>query len=444
MQAALVSIGTELTRGELVNGNAAWLSERLTALGIEVIEHAVVADDSERIGATLARFGREVKLVVVTGGLGPTSDDLTAAAAAALLGVPLERDAHSLARIEARYARAFPNAARPMPAPNRKQADLPRGARALDNDAGTAPGFALAIGGAQCWFLPGVPAEMRHLFERHLEPELIASVARTTHQIHLRSFGLRESEVAERLVDVDLGGALHDPQVTIGYRAHFPEIEVKVLARGTDHADAQARAERVATQIRERMGRYVYGGREDSFAGHVGKLLVARGWKVAVAESCTGGLIGKLLTDAPGSSRYFVLDAVTYANSAKRELLGVPAELLERHGAVSSEVASAMADGALARASADLAVATTGVAGPDGGSPERPVGTVWLALARRGEKTLAVRRQLPGDRDRVRALTAYAALDLLARATLGTLLDTLDASDAAPLVPKPSPTAKPG
>jgi nicotinamide-nucleotide amidase len=228
--------------------------------------------------------------------------------------------------------------------------------------------------------------------------------------------------------------------VTVGYRAHFPEIEVKVLARGVDHDDARARAERVAAQVRERLGRYVYGGREDSFAGHVGNLLVARGWKVALAESCTGGLIGKLLTDAAGSSRYFLLDAVTYANSAKRELLSVSAELLERHGAVSGEVAIAMAEGVLARASADLAVATTGVAGPDGGSPERPVGTVWLALARRGEKPLAIRRQLPGDRDRVRTLTAYAALDLLARAAL----DVLDESDAAPLGQQAQPKATPG
>jgi len=434
MQAAIVSIGTELTRGELVNGNAAWLSEQLTALGFDVIEHAVVADDSSRIGATLARFGREVKLVVVTGGLGPTSDDLTAQAAAELVGVPLERHAHSLERIRARYARL----GRAMPAPNLKQADLPRGARVLDNDAGTAPGFVLQVGSASCWFLPGVPVEMRHLFERYLAPELGPTLQRTSHQVHIRSFGLRESEVAERLTDIDVGGAHHDPDVTIGYRAHFPEIEVKVLARGGDEAAARARSERVANEVRARLGRYAYGGREDTFASHVGKLLLARKLTVAVAESCTGGLIGKLLTDMPGSSRYFLLDAVSYANSAKRELLGVPAELLERHGAVSAEVATAMAEGALARSGSDLAVATTGVAGPGGGTAERPVGTVWLALARRGGKTLAERRQLPGDRDRVRTLTAYAALELLGRATSDEGLGehgTLDAANAADVQP---------
>src|SRR5262245_37777028 len=161
MLAAVVSIGTELTRGELANGNAAWLSERLTALGIDVIEHAVVADDSARIGATLARFGREVKLIVTTGGLGPTSDDVTAQAVADLLAVPLERHEPSLERIRARYRKL----GREMPAPNEKQADLPRGARVLDNDEGTAPGFAIQIGDARCYFFPGVPREMRHLFE---------------------------------------------------------------------------------------------------------------------------------------------------------------------------------------------------------------------------------------------------------------------------------------
>ena len=441
MQAAIVSIGTELTRGELINGNAAWLSERLTALGLEVIEHAVVADDSARIGATLARFAREVKLVVCTGGLGPTSDDLTAQAAALLLGIPLERHAATMERIEARYRRL----ARVMPEPNRKQADLPRGARVLDNDAGTAPGFVLQLEApprnagavqlverAQCWFFPGVPSEMHHLFERYLVPEIAPQITRTSHQVHIRTFGLRESEVSERLAEIDLGGPLHHPDVVIGYRARIAEIEVKVLAHAADERAAIAVAERVATQVRERLGVHAYGGRDDNFPAHVGSSLRARGLKVAVAESCTGGLIGKLLTDPPGSSDYFLLDAVTYANSAKRALLGVPAELLERHGAVSGEVASAMAEGVLERAGADLAVATTGVAGPGGGTVDKPVGTVWLALAQRGGKTLAERRQLSGDRDRVRTLTAYAALELLERAARA----ALDLASAPAVEPK--------
>jgi nicotinamide-nucleotide amidase len=303
-----------------------------------------------------------------------------------------------------------------MPAPNAKQADLPRGARVLDNDEGTAPGFALQIGAADCYFFPGVPREMKHLFERYLAPALAALVERPSSQIHIRTFGLRESEAAERLADIDLAGALHDPNVTIGYRACFPEIEIKVLARAQDEARAVALAERVASQARERLAPFAYGGRDDSFAAHVGRLLRAHRLKLALAESCTGGLIGKLLTDVPGSSEYLLLDAVTYANSAKRDLLGVDAALLERHGAVSSEVAAAMAEGVLQRAGADLAVATTGVAGPGGGTEQKPVGTVWLALARRGEKTLTEHRLAQGDRERVRTLTAYAAMQLVANA----------------------------
>jgi len=432
MKAAVLAIGTELTRGELVNGNATWLSDRLTALGFEVIEHAVVPDDSERVRGTLARFGREVKLVVCTGGLGPTSDDLTAQAVADLAGVPLVRDEHTLARIRERFRRvvgtavgtgqgAKPRAVpRAMPLNNEKQADLPQGARALDNDEGTAPGFVLQIGGARAYFFPGVPREMQHLFTRYLVPEMTPEVQRTSHQIHIRTFGLRESEVAERLADIDVGGALQRPGVTIGYRAAMPEIEVKVLVRAVDEATAQRLAEQTAAQVRERLGTYAYGGpaygRGDSFPAFVGRQLREYGLKLAVAESCTGGLLGKLLTDQAGSSAYFLLDVVSYANQAKRNVLGVDAALIERHGAVSLEVASAMAEGVLAKVSADLAVAITGVAGPDGGTDDKPVGTVCFALARRGGKTFAERRQLLGDRERVRLLSAYAALSLIAQA----------------------------
>ncbi|MDD9937011.1 MAG: competence/damage-inducible protein A [Myxococcales bacterium] len=417
MRAAILSIGTELTRGELVNSNATWLSERLTALGFEVVEHAVVPDDSERIGATVSRFGREVKLVLGTGGLGPTSDDLTADAVAAMLGVSVVRHEPSLERIRARYRRI----GREMPAPNVKQADLPAGADVLDNDVGTAPGFAVQVGEARCFFLPGVPREMRHLFEAHVVPEMAPQVPRTSHQVHIRSYGLRESEVAERLGDIDEGGTLARPGVTLGYRAHFPEIEVKVLARAVDEAAATALADEVAAQVRERLGDHAYGGRGDSYAAWVGERLRARDWKLAVAESCTGGLIGKLLTDPAGSSDYLVLDAVTYANEAKQAVLGVDPEVLVEHGAVSAPVAQAMAEGALERAHADVAVATTGIAGPGGGSDHKPVGTVWFGLARRGAETLTECRQFSGDRERVRTAAAWNALRLVARAAASSL-----------------------
>jgi nicotinamide-nucleotide amidase len=256
---------------------------------------------------------------------------------------------------------------------------------------------------------------MRHLFERYVATELAPRVQRTSAQVHIKTFGLRESEVAEKLADIDANGPLHRPGVTIGYRAHFPEIEVKVLGRAQDEPGASELANEVAAQVRERLGSAVYGGREDSYPAYVGALLRSRGLRLALAESCTGGLIGKLLTDVPGSSEYVLLDAVTYANSAKRDVLGVNATLLEQKGAVSAEVAAAMAEGVLHKASADLAVGVTGIAGPGGGSADKPVGTVFLALARRNEKTVTERIQAQGDRERVRTLTAYAALRLVAQ-----------------------------
>jgi nicotinamide-nucleotide amidase len=280
---------------------------------------------------------------------------------------------------------------------------------------------------------------MQHLFETYLVPDLAHRVQRTTHQVHLRVFGLPESEVAERLASIDplakadplaktdpstkasLKGKVSTgrPGITIGYRAQFPEIEVKVHARAADEASAISLAQEVAAQARGLLGHHAYGARHESYPAHVAKLLTDAGLKLALAESCTGGLLGKLLTDPAGSSAYFLLDAVVYANSAKRGVLGVSAELLEQHGAVSVEVAAAMAEGVLERSGADLAAAITGVAGPTGGSPERPVGTVCFALARKGQKTFSERRQLSGERNRVRMLSAYVALELIARGARG-------------------------
>jgi nicotinamide-nucleotide amidase len=426
--AAVLSIGTELTRGELVNGNARWLGERLVELGFTVVEHVSVSDDAERIRGTLLRLGREVQVVVCTGGLGPTSDDLTTVAVADALGVPLVRDPASLAKIEARYRAAK----RPMPASNAKQADFPSGARILPNDAGTAPGFALKLGTAQAFFMPGVPREMEHIFDTHVVPTLASLVERRSHQEHVRTYGLFESAVAERLRDLDVGGSEHHPDVTLGYRVTFPEVEVKVLAHAHDYASARELAERVASQVRSRMGDAAYGGKADAYPRYVGRLLKAAKLKVAVAESCTGGLLGKLLTDPPGSSEYVLGGVISYANSVKSHLLGVDAQQLERFGAVSEEVARSMAEGVLRLTDADLAVGVTGIAGPSGGSEQKPVGTVCFALASRSGATLTFTERFPGDRDRVRTFTAYHALRMFAGAAQEVLaVENQTALDAA-------------
>jgi nicotinamide-nucleotide amidase len=423
MKAAILSIGTELTRGELANGNARWLGERLTDLGFEVVEHAAVADDAERIRMTLLRLGCEVSVIVCTGGLGPTTDDLTTAAVAAALGVPLVRDMASLEAMEERY-RTWK---RVMPPSNAKQADFPEGASILPNAAGTAPGFSLKVERAQAFFVPGVPLEMEHIFDAHIVPAIASLAERNSHQVHVRTFGLPESAVAERLRDLDLGGERHSPGVILGYRVTFPEVEVKVLASAQNLDAARELAESVAVEVRARLSDIAYGGKSDTYPGHVGALLTRADMTLALAESCTGGLIGKLLTDVPGSSRYVLGGAIAYANRAKVRLLGVPKELLRAHGAVSEEVARAMAEGALHATDADLAIAVTGVAGPDGGTADKPVGTVCFALAQKQVPTRVCTELFPGDRTRVRLRTAYTALRLVAAAAQ----ENIDAREGA-------------
>lgn len=436
MTAAILSIGTELTRGELVNGNARWLAEQLTELGFQVVEHATVADDAKHIASALLRLcqsgpqsGPQARVLVCTGGLGPTSDDLTTAAVAAALGVPLERDAASLAAIEARYRSG--KIARAMPVLNAKQADFPRGAHVLPNAVGTAPGFAVTIGSGshatRAFFMPGVPTEMQHLFATHVAPAIAGLVKRTSFQVHIRTVGLAESVLAERLRDIDLGGARHTPGITIGYRASFPEVEVKVLAERADLEQARALAQGVAGEVQQLLHDVAYGGKDSNYPAHVGELLRRAGLQVALAESCTGGLIGKLLTDVAGSSDYVLGGAVTYANTAKHRMLGVDKALLREHGAVSEEVARAMAEGVLQMLGAQIAVAVTGIAGPGGGSEHKPVGTVCFALALAGAPTRTRTELFPGDRERVRVRTAYTALRLLAQAAQ----ETLDARESA-------------
>lgn len=404
MTCAVLSIGTELTRGELVNTNASWLATGLTDLGFEVIEHCVVDDDKARIVAALDRLARAAKIVVCTGGLGPTTDDITTEAVATALGVPIERDEASLEHIR----RRFEKLGRVMSDTNAKQADFPKGATVLPNPIGTAPGFSVELRGARAFFMPGVPREMQRMFDDHVVPRIRESSPNDSHQVRFRTFGLPESIVGEKLDGVE---ALF-PGVTIGYRAHFPEIEVKVLARSSDHATAVSLTEKASVAVRERLGEVIYGQGEDTFAGVVGRALRTRGWTLAIAESCTGGLVGHLLTKEPGASDYLVLDAVTYANSAKQAVLGVDEDALRGHGAVSAEVATRMADGARRVSNSDVALAITGIAGPGGGSDTKPVGLVYLAVST-AKGTVVKEQHFSGERLWIQTLAAYVGLAMV-------------------------------
>jgi nicotinamide-nucleotide amidase len=408
MTAAILCTGTELTRGELVNTNATWLAEELTSLGFEVGAVDCVDDDRDRIRRALTRLGAEHEVVLCTGGLGPTTDDLTTECVAGLLAVPLVRDAASLEHIRALLARF----GRGMAPSNAKQADFPEGASIIPNPRGTAPGFYVRIGRALAFFFPGVPREMKAMFRETAVPVLAPLVQGGHHQLRLRCFGLPESEVNDRLSGVEA-----EFEVNLGYRASFPEIEVKVLARAANPADAKQRAEAATRVVRERLGEAVFGEGTTTYAESLLALLGERGATLSLAESCTGGLVAEMLTRVPGSSRTFLGGTVAYANEAKTALLGVDAAAIASHGAVSEPVARAMAEGARARFGSTLSLSVTGIAGPDGGTPEKPVGLVHFAVAdARGTSAEQVRTG--GTREQVRLRAAYIGLRLVRRVLL--------------------------
>ena len=409
MTAAVLCTGTEITRGEIVNTNAQWLAGKLTELGYEVVEIVEVGDDRNRLVKALVDLGARHEVLLCTGGLGPTTDDLTTECASLATGMPMVRDATTVSVMQERFARL----GRTMVAGNLKQADFPTGSRVLSNAVGTAPGFELRVGMARAFFFPGVPAEMKRIFADHVEASLRELAPSRHFQIRLRTFGQPESTVGQQLAGVEEA----HPGVTIGYRATFPQIDVKVLAAGADRADAQAKAEAAAAEVRKRLGAFVFAEGEDTMVSAVAKLLRARNLTLAIAESCTGGLVAHMITSEPASD-YFSTAVVTYSNEAKSALIGVDPTLLDEHGAVSEPVAIAMARGVANAAGADVGISTTGIAGPTGGSEAKPVGTVHWAVAHPGGVEARM-RVFAGDRARIQRMAAFAVLDTLRRVLAG-------------------------
>jgi nicotinamide-nucleotide amidase len=402
--AAVLTVGTELTRGEILDRNAAWLASELAELGHELGQISCVADVEADIVAALRRLAAAHAFVVVTGGLGPTSDDRTAESAAKAAETTVELDESEwrgiLAKVQARLK--TPNEG------HRKQAMLPKGCQPLINAAGTAPGFTLSIDGGSCFFLPGVPREMKRMFTEQVRPRL-PSPQYTVAVRRLRTYGLGESSVAARIADLEG----RDPSVQLGYRVHFPEVDVKVQCRKSDREEAEHCAGTLASEVRTRLGDRVYGEGDEDFATVVARAVRQRGWRIALAESCTGGLIARTLTAVPASD-YFVGAAVTYANSAKVALLGVREDTLRHHGAVSAEVAVEMAEGVRRVLGVDVGLAVTGIAGPTGGSSAKPVGTVHWALSG-PDGTVAFAAVFTGERDEIQLAAAYSVMDLLRR-----------------------------
>jgi nicotinamide-nucleotide amidase len=404
--AILLAQGDEVLTGRTVDTNSGWLAERLTDLGVRVHRIEAVGDRQADIRATVLRALGDADLVISTGGLGPTDDDLTAAAVADALNLPLAENADALASMQ----RIFTQHGYQLSAVNRKQALLPQGASVLENRWGTAPGFSVTLAGATGFFLPGVPREMRAFWQHHLDPWVRAQLDTVPALlVTLRCMGVPESRAQELLT----GLALPDG-VALGYRSLDPEIQIKL------RVPADLQTEPLIAAVRERLGAGVFGVDSGSLAHVVGASLAERGETLATAESCTGGQISALVTAVAGSSRYFIEGACVYANSAKVRTCGVEPADLAAHGAVSETVARALAEGIRARAGSTYGIGTTGIAGPDGGTEHKPVGTVHLALAT-PIGTVHRRLRVPGGRPRVTQRAASAGLDLLRRHLQGVL-----------------------
>ncbi len=432
MQLELFSVGTELLLGEIVDTNAAYLADKLSQLGINCFYKTTVGDNIARLAGALDIALRRADGVLTTGGLGPTQDDITAAAIAQVTELPLEEDPASVEHIRrialqrqrdrgsaAQSAEASRTAAGERMKGLLKQARLPRGATPIPNPVGTAPGFILRTpyrGGDPKTIisLPGPPGEMKPMFEQTVAPYLAERVAEEGPAV-LVSHHLRFADIGESQIEAELRDLITTQgNPTIAPLAKPAEVHLRLAARAATREEAERLIAPVEAEIRNRLGAHLYGVDSDTLETVVGRLLRQTGRTLAVAESCTGGLLGHRLTNVPGSSEYLLASLVTYGNRAKQDLLGVTAETLSAHGAVSEETAGAMAEGVRRVCGADLGLSVTGIAGPGGATPEKPVGLTYLGLAHAGG-TVVERRRLRGDRSMIKERAAQLALYLLYR-----------------------------
>lgn len=411
MQAVILSIGDELVLGQTVDTNGAYLSAQLAELGVMTRYHATVSDNRADIAEAMRQACERAELVLVTGGLGPTDDDLTRFALADAMGCELVEDAQAVAQIE----RFFAQRNRTMHERNKVQAMRPAGAALLSDPPGTAPGIYAKVNRADVWVMPGVPWEMKAIWERHIEPTLTTQAGRVILTTKINTFGKGESDVAALLGDL----AARDRNPLVGTTVAGGVVSVRVRSEFAETHEAQAQLDATIAEVQSVLGDLVFSRDDEAMADVVGALLHKRSETLATAESCTGGLIGQMLTSMPGSSDWYAGGWVTYANEMKANQLGVPMGVIEQHGAVSEPVAQAMAEGALERSGAEHALSVTGIAGPAGGTDDKPVGTVWFGLASRGGDTQTLHRCLPGDRAAIRQRAALGALNLLRLRLLG-------------------------
>jgi nicotinamide-nucleotide amidase len=411
--AAIIAVGSELLTPSRIDTNSLYLTEQLNAVGVEVVSKAVVGDDHQAVADAFRHGESRAELVVITGGLGPTDDDVTREAVAAALDLPLEEDPAIVDTIERRFAARGLT----MPAINRRQALVPRGARVLDNPNGTAPGLWIRDGDSGVLLLPGPPSELKPMFEDWCRATVVAGGATPIHRRMVRITGISESHAEEALQPLYEAWQRSQPPVTATILAAMGQIELHLSARG-DPDTARGALARAAADAGAALGKDVVSDDGKKLEEVVGDLLRARGWTLAIAESCTGGLIASRITDIAGSSDYLQLGVVSYSNASKIDVLSVPADLIEVHGAVSEQVAAAMATGVRERAHADIGLGITGVAGPGGGTTRKPVGTVAIAIVGPDGTSRTRLHKLRGDRQQIKTWASQVALDTVRRMLL--------------------------
>src|SRR2546427_3087581 len=405
--AEIIAIGSELLAPDRTDTNSLWLTEQLNRIGIDVKLKTIVGDDDARLEELIKDAVKRSRVVITTGGLGPTEDDITRKVVARALGRRLALDENVLNEIRARF-QSFGVA---MPERNSRQAMVIDGAEVLPNPNGTAPGLYLEKEDCSISLLPGPPREMRPMFENHVQGRLqeLSVELRFARRI-LRVAGMGESAVDEKIAPIY--SRYENPQTTILFNSS--EIEIHLRAHGRTEADAETLLDDLSLKIEEALGNSVFSFRGETMEEVVGRRLTITGFTLAIAESCTGGFVAERVTNVPGSSKYFTEGVVTYSNESKTRLLGVDKELIREFGAVSQQVARDMARGVRHRAKTDFGLAVTGIAGPDGGSEEKPVGLVYIALADDAH-TEHKRLKIPGDRELIRWRASQTAVDMLGR-----------------------------
>ncbi len=406
----IITTGDEIMSGVTQDTNFHWLADKLVNLGFDLCFHTSVGDDREAIARAFETARARAQAVIISGGLGPTSDDLTAEVASLFFGVPLELNNEALEMMKRRFEkRGFR-----FLEINKKQAYIPKGSRLLKNFWGTAPGFQHEINGVVFFCLPGVPKEFGAMIEEYVITELeCRSTARKKYRNKLiRTFGLRESEVADKLRGIEREG------LKIGYRAHFPEIHLIISAYGETEHEAENLLSGLLEEIISRLGGFVFSVNGETIEEIVGNLLSQKKLSLALAESCTGGLVAHRITNIPGSSNYFERGVVSYSNESKVEVLGVSRELIESYGAVSAQVVEAMAEGIRRLGGSDLGAGISGIAGPHGGTQEKPVGTVYIGISHRDKGVFSRRYQFMGTREEIKLVTSTTTLDLIRKFVL--------------------------